>query len=110
MEVDPKLEKRLETLRDDHALQDMAAIFQALSDPTRLEILMALDYGPLCVDDLSRLTDKSPSAVSHQLRILRNLRLVRYTKDGRRSIYQLDDDHVHGLIHQALEHVSHEDH
>ena len=80
-------------------------MFRALGDPTRLRILTALSHEELCVCDLATLTDVSESAVSHSLRTLRQLRLVRYRKAGKIAYYSLDDEHVGRLISEGLIHV-----
>lgn len=80
-------------------------IFSALSDPTRFRILDALSVEELCVCDLACVTGVSQSAVSHQLRVLRDLDLVSYRREGRRAVYRLADDHVRVLIEQGLEHA-----
>jgi ArsR family transcriptional regulator, lead/cadmium/zinc/bismuth-responsive transcriptional repressor len=84
----------------------LAETFRALSDPTRVRILDALSQDELCVCDLATLLGLTESAVSHQLRLLRNLRLVRARRDGRMMIYALDDQHIVTLFHQGLRHVN----
>lgn len=83
-------------------------IFAALSDPTRFAILHALSFEELCVCDVASVVGMSQSAVSHQLRMLRNLDLVAFRKDGKRAVYRLADDHVRVLISQGLEHADEE--
>ena len=83
----------------------MAEAFKALGDPTRLRIVQALSLEELCVCDISALMDVSISAISHQLRLLRNLKLVKFRKEGKMVYYSLDDDHVKELITIAREHV-----
>lgn len=90
------------------ALQDLAALFKALGDPTRVRILAALALRELCVCDLCAILDMSQSAVSHQLRLLRTARLVRFRRDGKNVFYSLDDEHVLALFAQGLEHVRHD--
>lgn len=92
------------TLADD-VVYDLAELFKTMGDPTRIKILYALKERELCVCDLSELLDMSSSAVSHQLRVLRNNKLVKYRKEGRSVYYSLDDDHVMCLFGQGLEHV-----
>jgi ArsR family transcriptional regulator, lead/cadmium/zinc/bismuth-responsive transcriptional repressor len=84
---------------------DLAETFRALGDPTRVRILDALSHGELCVCDLAALVGMSQSAVSHQLRLLRNLRLVRVRRSGRMMFYALDDQHIVSLFRQGLRHV-----
>jgi len=83
----------------------MAALFKAMGDPNRLRILWALGAGEMCVCDLAALLTSSESAVSHQLRLLRQMALVNNRRQGQVLYYRLNDDHVHTLIHQALDHV-----
>jgi ArsR family transcriptional regulator, lead/cadmium/zinc/bismuth-responsive transcriptional repressor len=84
----------------------LAEAFRALGDPTRVRILDALSHDELCVCDVATLIGLSESAVSHQLRLLRNLRLVRARRDGRMVFYSLDDQHIVTLLHQGLRHVN----
>ncbi|HEX8834012.1 MAG TPA: metalloregulator ArsR/SmtB family transcription factor, partial [Abditibacteriaceae bacterium] len=86
--------------------QDMAAMYAALGDPTRLRLLLALSAGELCVGDLSLILGVSASAVSHQLRGLKALRLVRPRRDGKMILYSLDDDHIFSLLKLGIEHAS----
>ena len=90
---------------DDTEVEALADIFQLLASPTRLRIVEALAGGELCVCDLSAVVGVSQSAVSHHLRQMRQMRLVRYTKRGRMAYYRLDDDHVPLLFATGLDHV-----
>jgi ArsR family transcriptional regulator, lead/cadmium/zinc/bismuth-responsive transcriptional repressor len=83
----------------------LAGIFKMLGDVTRVRILKALSIEELCVCDLAAVLELTQSAVSHQLRLLRAARLVKYRKDGKVVYYSLDDDHVKTLFDQGLEHV-----
>lgn len=83
----------------------LAEIFKALGDPTRLRLLTALARGEFCVCDLAAAVGISESAASHQLRLLRALRIVRPRRDGRRVHYRLDDEHIAGLLAQGLDHA-----
>jgi len=83
----------------------LAGIFKVLGDVTRVRMLKALSVEELCVCDLAAVLDLTQSAVSHQLRLLRTARLVKYRKDGKVVYYSLDDDHVKTLFEQGLEHV-----
>ena len=84
----------------------LAETFKVLGDPTRVRILNALSQTELCVCDIATLLTLGESAVSHQLRLLRSLRLVRARRDGRKVFYALDDDHITRLLAQGLEHVA----
>src|SRR4249920_1095301 len=86
-------------------VEGLAATFRALGDPTRVRILDALSHGELCVCDLAAVLGVSQSAVSHQLRLLRGLRLVRSRRDGRMIFYSLDDQHIMSIFKQTLQHV-----
>jgi len=87
-------------------LDGARALFAALGDPTRLRLLAALQAGPLCTCDLAAVLDVTESAVSHQLRGLRALRLVASDRDGRVVYHRLDDHHVGALLDVAAEHVA----
>ena len=92
-------------LADDARTAATAAIFSALSDPTRVRILDALSIEELCVCDLAEISAISQSGVSHQLRMLRDLGIVRYRREGNRAVYRLADDHVRNLLAQGFEHA-----
>lgn len=89
------------------ALGEIADLFAALADPTRLRIVAALVDRELCVCDLAATIGQSESAVSHHLRLLRERGLVRVRRDGRLAFYAVADDHVATLYGQALDHVAH---
>ncbi|MGQ0600064.1 MAG: ArsR/SmtB family transcription factor [Anaerolineales bacterium] len=95
-------------LIDGLAATQLARVFDALSDPTRVRIVAALSHTELCVHDLAALLGMTQSAVSHQLRLMRALRLVKDRKEGRVVFYMLDDEHIHDLFHRGLEHVEHQ--
>lgn len=84
----------------------LTGIFRALADPTRLRVLEALSAGELCVCDIAAAVGVSQSAVSHQLRVLRDLDLVYAERQGKRAVYRLADDHVRALLAQGAEHAS----
>jgi len=86
----------------------MAENFKALADPTRLKILVLLYQGERGVSELSENLDVTQSAVSHQLRILRGLNIVRYRKSGREVYYDLADDHVRDILTRTFEHIIHD--
>ena len=90
---------------DAHLVDDLTEIFRVLGDPTRVRILDALSRSELCVGDLASQLSVTESAVSHQLRLLRGMRLVKSRRDGRHIYYTLDDHHIVGLFEQGLEHV-----
>lgn len=83
----------------------LAETFQALGDSSRVQIVWALSKGELCVGDLAELLEMSQPAISHHLRTLRNLKLVRVRREGRTSHYSLDDQHIDRLLKEGIEHV-----
>lgn len=87
------------------AVEALADTFRVLGDPTRVRILDVLAEGELCVCDLASLVGLSESAVSHQLRLLRGMRLVRPRRAGRQVFYAVDDQHILELLRLALTHV-----
>jgi DNA-binding transcriptional ArsR family regulator len=93
------------TLCNEDELTLIADTFQILANPTRVQIIRALASSELCVGDLAAVVDASHSAVSHHLRQLRQMRLVRHRRDGKLTYYALDDDHVARLFELGLEHV-----
>jgi len=90
---------------DETIINDTSEILKVLGDPTRLRIVMALTKEELCVCDLSALANVSVSAVSHQLRLLRGQRLVKFRKQGKMVYYSLADEHINKIIAAALEHA-----
>ena len=96
--------RRADPLSPD-TVQEIAATFAVLGDPTRIRILDALRGGELCVCDIATLAGISESAVSHQLRLLRGMRLVRPRRAGRQVFYTLDDQHIGQLLRLAVTHV-----
>lgn len=117
MEHDYCLEETFDEGRVRQALADlvagpiaaqMAAAFKALADPTRVRIISALLHTELCVGDIASCLGMTTSAVSHQLRLLREMRLVRSRREGKHVFYTLDDDHIYELFQRGLEHASHD--
>ena len=96
-----------EQLVDGLTSTHLARTFQALSDPTRVRLISALTRAELCVCDLAAVLGMSQSAVSHQLRSLRDLRLVKSRREGREIFYTLDDEHIRELFELGLQHVQH---
>lgn len=92
----------------DSVAEGLADVFKALGDPTRVKIIYALAQKELCVHDLTQVLEMGQSAISHQLRYLRNLRIVKRRKEGKTVFYSLDDEHVEQIFHQMLQHVKHE--
>lgn len=103
-----RLAKVREVLSEESALE-LAEMFRLLSDPGRLRLIAALlAADELCVCDLAEVAGLTPTACSHNLRLLRAQRLVRYRKRGRNVLYRLDDDHIRVLLDVALQHFTHE--
>lgn len=103
-----ELKKIKKTMLEEEKINLLSQIFKALADPTRLKIIYVLSRSPLCVCDIAQLLDMTQSAISHHLRLLRNLKLVKFRKEGKMVIYSLDDYHVLELFSQGLDHVNHQ--
>ncbi len=91
---------------DDEALFDLAELYKIFGDSTRIKILYALFEAELCVCDIATLIGMSMSAVSHQLRILKQASLVKFRREGKTVFYSLADDHVRSILGQGMEHIS----
>ena len=89
----------------EETLYDVAELFKVFGDTTRIRILCALAESELCVCDIAALLGMTQSSISHQLRVLKQARLVRYRKDGKVVYYALDDDHVRSIFALGLAHV-----
>ena len=98
-------ERRRSSLLQPRTVEALADTFRVLGDPTRVRILDTLSHGELCVSDIAMLVGISESAASHQLRLLRGMRLVRPRRAGRLVYYAVDDQHILELLHQAMTHV-----
>jgi ArsR family transcriptional regulator len=90
----------------EESLFDLAELFKVFGDSTRVRIISALLFSEMCVCDIAALLDMSKSAVSHQLRVLRQSRLVKFRRDGKVVFYSLDDSHIGAIFRQGLAHVS----
>jgi len=95
-----------QVMLDEDVAVSLAELFKALGDPTRVKILFALLTRELCVCDLAALIGVTESAVSHQLRLLRAQKLVKFRREGKNVYYSLDDSHIEELFAQGLEHVT----
>lgn len=100
--------KTAKKIPESDVIDGMAEIFKALSDPSRLKIVSVLLIQEHCVCDIAVLCGQSESAVSHQLRLLRNLRVVKNRREGKIVYYSLDDDHVRSLLQMSLDHITHQ--
>jgi len=87
-------------------VNNLSETFKALSDPTRLQIVLALSHEELCVCDLATVVNISISAISHQLRILKGMKIVSFRKAGKMVYHSLDDDHIRNLVNEAMTHIS----
>ena len=103
---DNVLEKVKKSLPHDEVLYDLAELFKAFGDSTRIKILYALCEEEMCVCDLAALLGVTQSAVSHQLRLLKTLRLVKFRREGKVVYYSLDDGHIKHIFREGLEHIT----
>lgn len=103
-----KVKQAQQALLDDLTATYLADTFKALADPTRIRIISILVNTELCVCDLAATLGMTQSAVSHQLRLMRQMRLVRSRKAGRMVYYALDDEHIRDLFQRGLEHIEHD--
>ena len=104
--LDEQALQRLQNdLPDDEVLYDLAELFRVFGDTTRIKVLYALFESELCVNDIAQVVGISQSAVSHQLRLLKANKLVKFRRDGKTVYYSLDDDHVRSMIALGMEHV-----
>ena len=94
-----------ETMPEETELYDLAELFKVFGDSTRIKILYALFESDLCVGDLAQLVNISQSAVSHQLKILKDAKLVKFRREGKIIFYMLDDDHVRTMLSMGMDHV-----
>lgn len=99
------VEQVLDEMPDDETLYDLAELFKVFGDSTRIKILYALFEAELCVCDISKLLGLTQSAVSHQLRVLKNSRLVKFRREGKTVFYALADGHVRRIIAQGMDHI-----
>ena len=100
-----KVKKVKETLPSDELIFDLAELFKVFGDSTRMKIICALLEEELCVGDIASITNSTPSAISHQLRVLKQSKLVKYRKEGKIVYYSLDDDHVKQIFEKGREHI-----
>ena len=99
------VKKVFEQQPDDEILYDLAELFKVFGDSTRIKILYSMFENELCVNDIARLLNLSQSSVSHQLRILKTSKLVKFRREGKSIYYSLDDEHVRSIISMGMEHV-----
>lgn len=96
----------LEEMPDEESLYDLAELFKVFGDTTRIRILYALFEAEMCVCDIAQILNMTQSAISHQLRVLKQARLVRNRREGKQIYYSLADDHVRTIIGQGMDHVN----
>ncbi len=99
------IDKVLTQQPDDEILYDLAELFKVFGDSTRIKILYSMFEHELCVNDIAGLLNLSQSSVSHQLRILKTSKLVKFRREGKSMYYSLDDEHVRSIISMGMEHV-----
>lgn len=100
------MEKVDEDMPDEEILYDLAELFKIFGDSTRIKILYALFESEMCVCDIAQLLGMSQSAISHQLRALKQSKLVKYRREGKQVFYSLADGHVRTILDQGMEHVA----
>lgn len=100
-----KIEKIKKVLPQDDLIFEMAELFKVFGDSTRMKIISSLLEDELCVGDIAVLTNSTPSAISHQLRVLKQAKLVKYRKEGKIVYYSLDDEHVREIYEKGREHI-----
>ena len=100
-----KIKKVKKSMTNESILFDMAELFKVFGDSTRMKIICALLNDELCVGEIAVITKSTQSAISHQLRVLKQAKLVKYRKDGKIVYYSLDDEHVSKIYNLALEHI-----
>ena len=101
----PEKEKQPVEMPDDEVLYELADLFRVFGDSTRIKILYALHDSELCVQDIADAVQLSQSAVSHQLRVLKDSKLVRFRREGKTVFYALDDDHVRSILSMGMDHI-----
>lgn len=97
--------KVLENQPDDEYLYDLADLFKTFGDSTRIKILYALFESELCVGDLATILQLSQPAISHQLKVLKDAKLVKFRREGKVIFYSLDDDHVRSILSIGMNHI-----
>ena len=100
------VKKIAENMPAETELYDLAELFKIFGDSTRIRILYALFESEMCVCDIAALLGMGQSAISHQLRILKNAKLVKFRKSGKSTLYSLSDDHVRTMIDNGMEHIN----
>ncbi len=104
---DHEVETAVQNMPAEETLYDLAELFKVFGDSTRIKILYTLFERELCVCDIAQALNMSQSAISHQLRVLKQNRLVKFRRAGKEVYYSLDDAHVHDILATGLEHLNH---
>jgi len=102
-EIVKKAEK---VMPNEQELLELSEFFKVFGDSTRIKILYVLSQSEMCVCDIARLLQMGQSVISHQLRVLKQLRLVKFRKDGKSVFYSLSDDHIQTILAQGVEHIN----
>lgn len=100
------VQKVFDDMPAEESLYDLAELFKVFGDTTRIKILYVLFENEMCVCDLAQILNMTQSAISHQLRVLKQNRLVKFRREGKNIIYSLADDHVRSIINQGMEHIA----
>ena len=100
-----KVEKIKKIMPKDEIIFDLAELFKVFGDSTRMKIICVLIESELCVCDIANITNSTVSAISHQLRVLKQAKLVKYRREGKVIYYSLDDDHVRQIYEKGREHI-----
>ena len=100
-----KIEKIKQEMIDEDVIFDMAELFKVFGDSTRMKIISALLQDELCVGEIAEITNSTQSAISHQLRVLKQAKLVKFKKVGKTVYYSLDDDHIYQIYKLVKEHI-----
>lgn len=95
----------MRAIPEKETLEQIAELFKGFADPTRVQILSLLIGGEMCVTDIAQCVELTQSAISHQLRMLKQMHLIKYRRDGKNILYSLADDHVLTILQMGLEHV-----
>ncbi len=102
-EIVDKVEK---VMPDEQQLLELSEFFKVFGDSTRIKILYVLSQSEMCVCDIAKLLQMGQSAISHQLRVLKQMRLVKFRRDGKTVFYSLSDSHIQTILAQGMEHIS----
>ena len=99
------VKKIKQKMPEDGYIYDLAELFKVFADSTRMKVIYALLEDELCVCDIANVLNMSKSSISHQLRILKQAKLVKFRKEGKVVFYSLDDDHIHEIVKKGCEHI-----